>query len=109
MTVDGSYIDITLTGTGFGYLVARYDGQNAGAQVWDIAGLAAGTTIQIPQTAYVDASGNLANGPMPGTPDKYQITSWTLFNPSSVPDGGTTAALLGSALTCLGLLRRKLS
>lgn len=96
---------ITL-GQGFGYLVARYDGQNAGAEVWDIAGLAAGTTIQIPQTAYV-GSGHLLNGPAPGTTDQYQITSWTLFNP--VPDGGLTVAMLGAALTGIGLLRRKLS
>jgi hypothetical protein len=54
--------------------------------------------------AQPNAAGNdMVNG-------KYGITTWSLFDgdPTQVPDGGLTVALLGSALTCLGLLRQKL-
>jgi VPDSG-CTERM motif len=77
----------------------------SGAVLWDIAGLAAGTTIDIPAYAQPTASGtDLMEG-------KYQITTWSLFNPgsSSVPDGRTTVALLGAVLSGLALIRRKLS
>jgi hypothetical protein len=103
-TPDGQQVVITI-GSGFKYLIAAYDGQNSGAVVWDIAGLAAGTTIDIPAYAQPTASGtDLTDG-------QYQITTWSLFNPgsSSVPDGGTTVMLLGAALSGLALIRRKLS
>jgi hypothetical protein len=96
---DGTYAVITLSGTGFGYLVAKYDGPNGGAEVWNISGLAAGTTIKVPEYAFGQQVG------------QYQMTGWGLFNPTtpSVADGGTTMLLLGAALSGLGLLRRKLS
>ena len=98
---DGTYAIITLTSTGFGYLVAKYDGPNGGAEVWNISGIAAGTTIKVPEYAFGQQVG------------QYQMTGWGLFNPttppSSVADGGTTMVLLGAALSGLGLLRRKLS
>lgn len=98
-----SYAVITLTSTGFGYLVARYDGTQAGAEVWDISNLAVGSTLYIPEYAY-PSNGDLVMGS-----GQYQITGWTLLNPNgSVPDGGTTAAMLGAGLTCVGLFRRKL-
>jgi hypothetical protein len=34
------------------------------------------------------------------------MTHWTLLNPTSVPDGGATAMLLGAALGALGMARR---
>ena len=37
------------------------------------------------------------------------IASLAATAPSRVPDGGTTVAMLGGALTALGLIRRKLS
>jgi hypothetical protein len=37
------------------------------------------------------------------------MTSFLVSNGSSVPDGGTTALLLGLGVTGLGLIRRKLS
>lgn len=98
------YAEITLGASGlaagYGYLVARYDGQNSGTEVWDISGLA-NVTLYFPE--YAQPSGtDLITG-------KYQITSWTLFNPNtpSVPDGGSTALLLGAALSLLGLVHRK--
>ena len=101
---DGNVM-ITL-GTGYNYLLAAYDGQNSGAVLWDISGLAAGTIIEIPAAAQPDASGtDLVDG-------KYGITTWSTFNAdnnTSVPDGGSTALLLGAALSGLGLIRRKLS
>ena len=107
VNADGTSAYITLTGTGYGYLVAKYDGPNAnaGAEVWNISGIAAGTTLQIPEFANVGSSGNLQAGTY------FQITSWSLLNPSTsnVPDGGLTLVMLGSALSGLAILRRKLS
>ncbi len=47
MTFSGPNVTFTLP-TGFRYLIAVYDGPNGGAVVWDIAALAAGTTIDFP-------------------------------------------------------------
>jgi hypothetical protein len=108
ITVSGSSAIITLGGA-FNYLVGAYDGPNGGAEVWYIggSGLGSGDTITIPANAE-PISGILTAS------TRYQITTWTLFNPGgtppqSIPDGGTTALLLGAALSGLGLLRRKLS
>ena len=38
--------------------------------------------------------------------DQYAMTTYTLFNPTHVPDGGTTASLLGASLLALGGVRR---
>ncbi len=106
VTLNGAnFVSIDLGASGYGYLVAGYDGPNSGAEVWNVSGLSG--TVYIPEYAYV-SGGHLLTGPAPGTTDQYQITSWTLMNPSSVPDGGMTVALLGSALVGLGLLRRKI-
>lgn len=90
---------ITLTGSGAYYLVAKYDGPNGGAEVWDISGLSTGDIINLPSTAW-----------------GHGMTGYALFGgeeasipPQSIPDGGATVLLLGAALSGLGLLRRKLS
>jgi len=99
---NGTYALIDLVGTGYRYLVAKYDGPNGGAEVWDIAGIAAGTTIQVPEFAFGS------------NPDQYQMTGWGLFNPSTnppppgLPDGGTTALMLSTALAGLGVLKRRI-
>lgn len=76
------------------YLFAKYDGPNAGAEVWYVGNLSG--VITIPQNGLYE--------------DDYQygLSGWTLFTggPSTVPDGGTTLMLLGSALGGLGLVRR---
>ncbi|HZV33825.1 MAG TPA: hypothetical protein VFB72_04545 [Verrucomicrobiae bacterium] len=112
MTKSGTEILITIGNTGYGYLTARWDGPNAGAEVWDISGIV-NTTIDIPEYAQPNASGtDLVNGAYNG---QYQITSYTLFNPGTTPppvlapEVTSTIALLGGALAGLGLLRKKLA
>lgn len=97
-------LDITLTSS-FRYLVAAYDGPNGGVEVWDIAGIAAGSTISIPR--YAEPIG--VNGQLQQS-SRYLMTGWSLLNPggNSLPDGGTTALLLGTALAGLGVLKRRI-
>jgi hypothetical protein len=111
VSISGNTVSITLPSTGFGYLVARWDGPNAGAEVWDIAGVAAGTVIQIPANVEPDSTGTnlVANGS-----GQYGITSWSLFNatntpPTATPEATSTIMLLGAALTGLGLARKKIT
>jgi len=75
--------------TGYQYLFAKYDGPNYGSEVWYIGDLSGSITI-------------------PATAGGYGLSGWTLFNEggNSVPDGGTTAILLGAALAGTELLRR---
>jgi hypothetical protein len=78
---------------GFTYLLGKYDGPNGGDEVWNVQGLTGIVTI-----------------PLKGFgPDnnKYGLSHFTLFGGGGqVPDGGTTAALLGAALAGIGFLRR---
>lgn len=90
--------DIDL-GSGFMYLLAKYDGQNYGSRVWYVGGLTGEITI-----------------PLNGLGDQYAVSHTYLFNPAPdnppgepVPDGGLTVALLGLALTGIGFLRRKMA
>ena len=95
----GTSTSITLT-AGFTYLAAKYDGPNGGTEVWDLASFKAGDVITIPQNAFGNAN------------NQYGLSGTTLLSPTgtpSVPDGGLTLVMLGSALTGLGLLRKKLS
>jgi hypothetical protein len=87
--VSGTSTSINLGAGGtYLYLFAKYDGPNQGSVVWyvgDLSGL-----IDIP----ADWNG-------------YGLSGWTLFGSAgSVPDGGTTAMLLGAALGALGMARR---
>ena len=86
------YVQLTLP-TGYTYLVAKWDGPNGGAMVYDIAGLAAGTVIDLPNVAF-----------------DHGMTGWTLLDDANtVADGGMTALLLGMAFTGFAVIRRKLS
>jgi len=69
------------------YLFASYSG--LGAEVWYVGDLHGVITI-------------------PGIFNLCGLTKWTLFGPGGqgVPDGGTTAMLLGTALGALGMARR---
>jgi hypothetical protein len=82
-------IDLNAFGT-FTYLFAKYDGQNDNSLVWNITGLTG--TITIPGFG----------------PGGYGLSGWILFDQTggAVPDGGTTAMLLGAALGALGMARR---
>jgi hypothetical protein len=126
VTVNGTYALITLPATeGYHYLVAEY-GAQAGAEVWDIAGIAPGSTIQIPE--YAEPGPATGTGVQVGTHNgtgnpifvypplvnglsetKYKISNWTLLNPTtlSAPDGGSTALLLGIGLLGLSRLRKR--
>jgi hypothetical protein len=107
INIVGSQVIINI-GSGFRYLLAAYDGQNSGAVLWDISSLPAGTILDIPRYALPNGAGtDLLNG---STAEKYQITTWSMFNPgtTNVPDGGSTVMLLGAALSGLALVRRKL-
>jgi protein with PEP-CTERM/exosortase system signal len=108
----GSTVTVDLNHFGmFTYLVVAYDGPNSGVAIWDIAGLTGNITFAAyayPQLNGVGPTetGNLLNG---GSIAQYRITSWTLLNPTSAPDGGATVMLLGAALGALGMVRRYLA
>jgi hypothetical protein len=89
---DGSN-PITLA-AGFTYAIAKYDGKNAGWVLFYLPTFG----NSLPANSFSIWGDN---------PDKYRISNYTLFNPTSVPDGGHAAALLGSALLGLSLLRRR--
>jgi hypothetical protein len=81
---------------GFTYLIGKYDAENAGMYVWYVAGLTGTVTMPADSTGFNGQQGlshSIAYGP--GT---------------SVPDGGSTIALLGGALVLLaGISRRGFS
>src|SRR5436190_18241049 len=87
----GTTIDL---GTGlYSYLFAKYDGPNAGSEVWFVGNLSGVITIP---------AFGLAG-------QHYGLSGWTLFigeGTPHVPDGGTTVMLLGAALGALGMARR---
>jgi hypothetical protein len=97
-------------GTGFQYLVAAYDGPNGGVAVFNVAGLTG--TVDLyryakPEMVNGHPTGNLL-GSNTAQQGYFLMTSWTLLNPTGVPDGGTTVMLLGTALGALGMVRRAL-
>lgn len=78
-------------GTGmYDYLFAKYDGPNYGSIVWFVGDLSGIITI-------------------PATAGGYGLSGWTLFTGggTSVPDGGTTALLLGLGLVGLSFIARR--
>jgi hypothetical protein len=88
----GTSVDLG-DGTLYSYLFAKYDGKNAGSEVWYVGDLSG--TITIPGFGLLSG-------------ENYALSGWTLFGPggTSVPDGGTTVMLLGAALGSLGMARR---
>lgn len=91
---NGTSTSINLGAGGFLYLFAKYDGPNYGSEVWYIGGMTGTITI-----------------PAFGSGEQYALSGWTLFNPggTNVPEGGSTIAFLGLALTAAELLRRGVS
>jgi hypothetical protein len=81
----------TINATGFTYILAKYDAGAAGSLVWYIEGGATGSV-----TVPTEFNGK-------------GVSHISLYNPgtTTVPDGGTTVLLLGSALSLVGLARRK--
>jgi VPDSG-CTERM motif len=84
------HINLGATAGTYSYLFAKYDGQNDISQVWYVGDLSGEITIPV-------------NGPL-----GHGISVYILFpgTPGGVPDGGTTAMLLGAALGALGMARR---
>jgi hypothetical protein len=78
---------------GWAYISGKYG--NDGIHVWYIGNLAATDTVTLP-TNFDGITG-------PG------LSHWTLYTADQfdVPDGGTTAALLGLSLVGLGMIRRR--
>lgn len=111
----GSLPTPTLTGTsgtgtktsfvddGYDYLAVKYDGPNGASEVYYLGDVLPGTMIYIPANAF-----GVNN-------TQYGLSGWNFFNaitttnpPPSVPDGGSTVALLGVALAGAEALRRKM-
>jgi hypothetical protein len=86
----GGMVDL---GSGYLYLLAKYDGPNFGSEVWYVGGLTGIESI-----------------PLFGSGHKYGLSHVFVFNPNGgqVPDGGSTVALLGLALIGLTVARAKL-
>jgi hypothetical protein len=84
-------IDLGPTAGVYLYLFAKYDGPNAGSEVWYVGNLSG--VIKIPRFGLAG--------------QHYGLSGWTLFRGGGqVPDGGTTLMLLGAALGALGMARR---
>ncbi len=82
-------------GSGYTYLIAKYDGPNYGSEVWNVSGLTGSFTL--PQ--------KLGH---PGDGRTYDISHWSLYNVNRVPDGGMTVAMLGFGVLGLLALRKRL-
>jgi hypothetical protein len=102
---DGTTPVTVSLGTGFTYLVVAYDGPNGSVAVFNVAGLT-GSVDLYRYAARDGTTGNLI-GSNSAAQGFFRMTGWTLLNPTgAVPDGGTTAMLLGAALGGLGVVRR---
>jgi hypothetical protein len=84
---------------GWDYVLAKYDGQNAGYALFFFGGVGGSIPLN-PFDIWTDNQG------------QYALSHFTVFNssltpnPTGVPDGGGTVALLGSAMLALGTFRR---
>jgi len=83
---------IDLGSNSYLYILGKYDGPNYGSEVWYGAGLTGVITL-----------------PFYGNGSQFGLSHVFVFNgtPVTTPDGGTTAALLGLALTGLAGLRAR--
>jgi len=120
MTPSGlNYISVQLPSTTtYQYLVGAYDGPNGGAEVWYIGNVVAGTEILIPRYAHPspESTGNGGSSGLNDWPQNlvagtsYQITTWTAFNPTPVPEPTTMVAgallLLPFAGSTVRLMRK---
>lgn len=97
---DGVRIDsgnLLSVAAGYDYVVAKYDGKNAGYVVWYLGGEAA-TLPEYSNSIWQNIAG-----------EGYRISGYTAYGSgsTSVPDGGATAALLGVGMLGLAAIRRK--
>jgi hypothetical protein len=89
LSFTGGSVDL---GSGYLYLLAKYDGPNFGSEVWYVGGLTGTESI-----------------PLFGSGHQYGLSHVYVFNPGNtqVPDGGSTVALLGLAMMGLMGFRAK--
>ena len=92
----GTQINNSTNVSGYAYVLAKYDGQNAGYVLFNVA--AYGNTI--PGTSEPIWTNTQGNG--------YGLSHFTGYGSTSVPDGGMTLMLLGGGLVGLETLRRRL-
>jgi hypothetical protein len=111
LIVSGNLASLTLSQS-YQYLIVTYDGPNGGGIVWYTGGIASGTNLEFARYAYPTGTGANQHMVENTTTTQYGITHWTLLNPTtsptSVPDGGSTLLLLGSALIVIAALQRRL-
>ena len=81
--------------TGYEYLIVKYGGANGSSLVFNVSGITG--EVGLPTT---DTTGGNAN--------KYLLFN-AVAGQTNVPDGGATAALLGTGLLALGALGRKVN
>ena len=97
---DGGTANIKLEHQGNVYIMAKYDGQNAGYILFylpDWNDNPANTDNVIPKFPG-DIFGN-----------QYAISNYVVFSgPKNVPDGGMTISLLGMAMAGMGLIARRM-
>lgn len=87
---DGQQFDGT-SGSGWDWVLAKYDGPNGGDVLWYVGGAA----FTLPGTSLGLWTNDAGQG--------YGISHWTGFGGSTnVPDGGMTAVLLALGLTAIG-------
>jgi hypothetical protein len=99
--IDGGTTDLSAAiAAGAVWVLAKYDGQNAGYVMFNLADWIAAGNTSLPQTSADIWSNGQDNG--------YDISHYTYFT-ASVPDGGATLILLGAALGGLGVLRRRMN
>ena len=86
------------SGSGWTYVLAKYDGPNGGDVVWYVGGGA----FTLPG----DSTGLWMNNQGQG----YGLSHWTGFGSTSVPDSGMSAILLALGLTAVAIaaFRRRL-
>lgn len=88
-------------GGGYEYLFAKYDGKNAGYVLFHMPTWYAATgSYNVPDFPYSIWGG--------ANEEKYRISHYTVFNGTTVPDGGSVSMLLGAALLGLAGMRRLL-
>lgn len=81
--------------TGYEWAFAKYDGPNAGYVLFYLGGVAAGDLVPtFPADLWTNKQ-------------QYGMSGVTFYNGSSVPDGGTTAVLLGLALVGMSFVARR--
>lgn len=88
---------VNIVDPGWDYVLAKYDGQNAGYVLFYIPTY--GTTLPA-KAAFADW--NKPDG------DGYGLSGWITFNRTTVPDGGSMVMLFGMALMGLAGVRRML-